>query len=79
MFRHLTNRLFSTRLYATTSNMTSTLSYSPLPLPSSANPVFFQNLGREVKGFDPASMTDSQLEEIQEKLYKVSPPLHSFT
>lgn len=42
----------------------------PLTLPKSADPSKFTQLGREVKGVNPATATEEQLKEIQELLYK---------
>ncbi|KAK1923876.1 taurine catabolism dioxygenase [Papiliotrema laurentii] len=52
--------------------MASALTFHPIPLPPSANPAYFENVGRRVEGFDPAQMTPEQLKEIQEQLYKHS-------
>ncbi|KAK4687520.1 xanthine dioxygenase, partial [Tremellales sp. Uapishka_1] len=49
---------------------TSHFSYSPIPLPPSADPKYFNDFGRKVDGFDPASMNEAQLEEIIDKLYE---------
>lgn len=43
----------------------------PLPLPESADPTKFTNFGREVKGFDPATFSPEQFEELKDALYKV--------
>jgi hypothetical protein len=51
--------------------MAATLSYHPLPLPPSANPAYFQTLGRRVEGFNPDNVTPEQMEEIKQQLYKV--------
>jgi hypothetical protein len=48
-----------------------TLSYSPISLPPSANPAYFKDFGRRVDGFDPASVTDEQMAEIIDSLYTV--------
>jgi hypothetical protein len=45
--------------------------YSPLPLPASANPKYFTDLGRKVEGFKPDAVTPEQMGEIVEMLYKV--------
>lgn len=52
--------------------MAATLSYSPVPLPASAAPEYFESFGRVVQGFDPASYTPEQMKEIVDKLYEVS-------
>lgn len=44
----------------------------PLTLPKSADPSKFTQLGREVKGVNPATASDEQFKEIQELLYKAS-------
>ncbi len=59
------------RTYATMA--TSTLSFHPIPLPASANPVYFKDVGKRVDGFDPSLASPEQLKEIQDALYKVSP------
>lgn len=55
--------------------MTTAFTYHPLPLPSTANPVYFKDLGRRVEGFNPETVTPEQMEEIKDKLYAVSIPL----
>ena len=50
------------------------LTYTPIPLPPSANPAYFGELGRQVEGYDPEHVTESQTEEIIEMLYKVRTP-----
>ncbi|CAD6587475.1 MAG: hypothetical protein TREMPRED_004764 [Tremellales sp. Tagirdzhanova-0007] len=54
--------------------MTSTLhyAYTPLPLPSSANPKYFSELGRRVEGFDPSNLSEKQMAEIINMLYRHS-------
>jgi len=42
-----------------------------LPLPPSANPKYFAEFGREVKGVNPAELTPDQFKEIEQLLYKV--------
>lgn len=42
-----------------------------LPLPPSANPAHFADFGREVKGVKAGKLTEEQLKEIQNLLYKV--------
>jgi hypothetical protein len=42
------------------------------PLPPSANPKYFTEFGREVKGVNPAELTPDQFKEIEQLLYKVS-------
>lgn len=44
-----------------------------LPLPASADASKFADFGREVKGVNLGSLTEEQLKEIQELLYKVRP------
>jgi hypothetical protein len=56
--------------------MATTLSYHPLPLPPSANPKYFETLGRRVEGFDPANVSPEQMEEIKANLYKVRAALY---
>ena len=51
---------------------TTAFTYSPLPLPASANPKYFKNLGRRVEGFNPDTVTPEQMDEIIEMLYKHS-------
>ncbi|WVW86554.1 hypothetical protein I302_108604 [Kwoniella bestiolae CBS 10118] len=51
---------------------TSSLTFSPIPLPPSANPKYFSDFGRKVDGFDPSQMTPSQKDEIINNLYKHS-------
>ncbi|WVQ79542.1 hypothetical protein IAT38_001641 [Cryptococcus sp. DSM 104549] len=46
--------------------------YSSIPVPASANPEFFKDFGRKVDGFDPATVTDDQMQEIVDMLYKHS-------
>lgn len=47
---------------------------TPLPLPASADPSYFVDFGREVKGVDPGQLTPAQFTEIYDALYKVSFP-----
>lgn len=47
---------------------------APLPLPASADASKFADFGREIKGVNLGSLTQEQLKEIQELLYKVRPP-----
>ena len=42
-----------------------------LPLPASADPTYFVDFGREVKGVHPAELTPAQFDEIHDALYKV--------
>ena len=44
---------------------------APLPLPPSADVSKFNNFGREVKGVHPGQMSEEQLKEIHDLLYKV--------
>ena len=44
---------------------------SPLPLPASADPSYFVDFGREVKGINPGELTPPQFTEIHDALYKV--------
>ena len=71
MLRHGVTRLthFTPRSYAT---MATAFQYHPLPLPSTANPAYFKELGRRVEGFDPETVTSEQMAEIKDKLYAVS-------
>ena len=50
---------------------TNAYQYSPLPLPPTANPKYFEQLGREVKGFDPGNVSAKQMEELVDQLYRV--------
>ncbi|KAF8552332.1 Clavaminate synthase-like protein [Imleria badia] len=43
---------------------------TPLPLPASADPSYFVNFGREVKGVNPGELTQAQFSEIYDALYK---------
>ena len=52
--------------------MATAFQYHPLPLPSTANPAYFKELGRRVEGFDPETVTSEQMAEIKDKLYAVS-------
>ncbi|WVQ74627.1 hypothetical protein IAR50_004228 [Cryptococcus sp. DSM 104548] len=54
-----------------TSNPTH-FSYKPVPLPPTANPDMFHEFGRQVEGFDPETVTDEQMDEIVDQLYKHS-------
>jgi len=45
---------------------------TPLPLPASADPSYFVDFGREVKGVSPGDLTQAQFAEIHDALYKVS-------
>ncbi|KZV64212.1 Clavaminate synthase-like protein [Peniophora sp. CONT] len=47
-----------------------TIEVAPLPLPPSADASKFADFGREVKGINPGELTQEQLEEIKELLYK---------
>ena len=51
---------------------TAAFTYSPLPLPPSANPAYFHDLGRTVEGFDPETVSEEQMDEIIDMLYRVS-------
>ncbi|KAF8333240.1 uncharacterized protein EI90DRAFT_3053541 [Cantharellus anzutake] len=44
----------------------------PLPLPASANPAYFSEFGREVRGVDPGNIDTETFKEIEELLYKVT-------
>ena len=44
---------------------------TPLPLPASADPSYFVDFGREVKGVHPGELTPAQFTEIHDALYKV--------
>ena len=48
---------------------------TPLPLPASADPSYFVDFGREVKGINPGDLTPAQFTEIHDALYKVSSPI----
>lgn len=50
---------------------------APLPLPSSADPSYFVNFGREVKGVNLCELTLPQFSEIHDALYKVGSPVVS--
>ncbi|KAG6380699.1 Clavaminate synthase-like protein [Boletus reticuloceps] len=43
---------------------------TPLPLPASADPSYFVEFGREVKGVNPGELTPAQFSEIHDALYK---------
>ncbi|KAF8131576.1 Clavaminate synthase-like protein [Boletus edulis] len=43
---------------------------TPLPLPASADPSYFVEFGREVKGVSPGELTAAQFSEIHDALYK---------
>lgn len=43
-----------------------------LPLPPSADPAYFAEFGKEVKGVNPGALTPEQFKEIEQLLYKVS-------
>jgi len=43
---------------------------TPLPLPASADPSYFVDFGREVKGVNPGELTPAQFAEIHDALYK---------
>jgi len=49
----------------------------PLPLPASADPSQFENFGREVRGVDAGNLTEEDLKQIEEALYKVRCSLSS--
>jgi hypothetical protein len=58
--------------------MTAVLRYTPVTLPPSAAPEHFETFGRVVEGFDPASYSAEQMDEIVDKLFEVRlvcPPL----
>ena len=59
------------RLLATVASKM-TIEVAPLPLPPSADASKFADFGREVKGVNPRDLTQEQLEEIRELLYKAS-------
>ena len=59
------------RLLATVASKM-TIEVAPLPLPPSADASKFADFGREVKGVNPGDLTQEQLEEIKELLYKAS-------
>ncbi|KAN0100153.1 hypothetical protein V8E55_000137 [Tylopilus felleus] len=42
----------------------------PLPFPASADPSYFVEFGREVKGVDPGQLSQAQFSEIHDALYK---------
>lgn len=44
---------------------------APIPLPSTADASKFNEFGREVKNVHPGELTEEQLKEIQDLLYKV--------
>lgn len=44
----------------------------PLPLPASADASKFNDFGREVKGVSPGTLSEEELEQVKEALYKVS-------
>ena len=44
---------------------------APLPLPPSADPAWFLEFGREVKGVHPGNLAAEEFEQIRELLYKV--------
>lgn len=48
-----------------------------LPLPASADASKFADFGREVKGVKLGSLSEEELKEIQELLYKVCSEIHS--
>jgi len=52
--------------------MTTHYTYSPVPLPSTADPKYFADFGRIVEGYDPDNVTKEQMDEIIEMLYKHS-------
>ncbi|KAI9573048.1 hypothetical protein HD554DRAFT_2013704 [Boletus coccyginus] len=49
-----------------------TIELTPLPLPASADPSYFVDFGREVKGINPGDLTQAQFAEIHDALYKHS-------
>ena len=50
----------------------STFRYSPLPLPSSANPKYLGDYGRRVEGVDFDNLTQAQTDELVDQLYRHS-------
>lgn len=44
---------------------------APIPLPPTADAEKFKDLGREVKGVNPGELSEEQLKEIHDLLYKV--------
>ena len=48
--------------------------YSPIPLSEKANPAMFKDMGRQVHGYNPDTVTPEQTQEIIEMLYRVSLP-----
>ena len=48
--------------------------YSPIPLSEKANPAMFKDMGRQVHGYNPDTITPEQTQEIIEMLYRVSLP-----
>ena len=47
------------------------IALAPLPLPASANPTYFSEFGREVRGVDPGNIDPETFKEIEGLLYKV--------
>ncbi|KAF8120901.1 taurine catabolism dioxygenase [Boletus edulis] len=47
-----------------------TIELTPLQLPASADPSYFVDFGREVKGVNPGELTPTQFAEIHDALYK---------
>ncbi len=45
---------------------------APLSLPASANPAYFSEFGREIRGVDPGNVDPETFKEIEELLYKVT-------
>ena len=56
---------------------TMAIELTPLPLPASADPSYFVDFGREVKGVNPGELTPAQFAEIHGALYKVGSPVIS--
>jgi hypothetical protein len=54
---------------------TMAIELTPLPLPASADPSYFVDFGREVKGVNPGELTPAQFAEIYDALYTVSSPI----
>lgn len=48
----------------------SRLTFSPLPLPATADSTRLEGFGRLVRGYDPETATDAELQEIQRELYE---------
>ncbi|ORY35067.1 taurine catabolism dioxygenase [Naematelia encephala] len=66
------HRISQSSIHTNIMAATTHFKYSPIPPPPTANPTYFAEFGRQVQGFDPSTVSEEQMNEIIDMLYKHS-------